>query len=590
MNRFTPAAVHATALALALAAAATTVFAQKTWVNAPTFGPAASESAVNPGVDLTDILPAGMTRNIGGWDWLGEDRIVFTHWEWKPPAAPTGEIWTLDGVKSHDKAKIIPRRYWSGALREPLGVKVVGGEVYVAVKFALLKLVDADRNGIAEDTVQIAAFPHKREPEETWNHYSMDVKHKGGFFYVALPSETVAYGYPGYPVMPTRGTVARIDPARKSVEYLITGLRTPDGLGWGPDSALFVTDNQGAWLPSSKLIHVTGNRFFGLQPVEAGDPSLVESPPAVWMPHGEGSSSPTQPLLLEKGPFAGQFLVGDNVLGFVNRVSLDKVQGEWQGALFHFTGGLTCGVHRLLQNAIGDVYFGGLGSPINTWNVKDKYYGLQVARFNGKLPFEVKEIQSRADGFTLRFSAPVGPSAEDVSSYRLFHWRYQSTKAYGGAKLNNAPLNVTTVTVDPTRTWVHLAVPGLAAGRVVHFQFHRDLQSAEGKGIWTGEAWYTLNRISEVRGLSPTRVEADRRGAPGAADRVLATPRGYALRGPAGAELAVFGLDGRLAWRGRYDAAGTAFLDRDRIRMRAGLHILARGGARTRLWLGGPAD
>ncbi len=458
---------------------------------------------------------------------------------------------------AQDKSKITVKRYFPGNLREPLGVKVVDGEVYVVVKFALLRFTDADKDGIAEDTVKIVDFPHELEPEETGNRYSLDLKYRAGFFYVALPTETRAAGFPGYPVMHGRGTVAKIDPVKKTIEYVATGLRTPDGLGWGPDSALFVTDNQGAWLPSSKLIHVVKNRFFGLQPVEAGDPSLVEYPPAVWMPHGEASSSPTQPMLLDKGRFAGQFLVGDNVLGVVNRVSLEQVAGEFQSALYHFTGGLTCGTHRLLQNASGDVYFGGLGSPTNTWNVKDHYYGMQVARFNGKATFEVRDILSRADGFTLRFTAPAGPSALEAANYRIRQWRYVPTKDYGGPKVDNVSLTVGAITLDATRTLAHIAVTGMKAGSVVDFQFHKDLSSQDAVPLWTGEARYTLNHISAETAPFPTGLR-DAGTLYGTQGIRIAGARGrMSLMLPQGSfsDPELFRLDGSTAARLRVDAA-----------------------------------
>jgi hypothetical protein len=551
------------ALALsAITALAPSTQAQKAWVPVPAFGLSASETTVNPAISLIDILPVGMDKNIGAWDWISDDKVVFTNWIWNFTTTPMSDIWVMDGMKAQDKTKMTVKRYYPGNLREPLGVKVVNGEVYVVVKFALLRFVDADKDGIAEDTVRIVEFPHELEPEETWNHYSIDLKYKDGFFYVALPSETRGAGFPGYPVMHGRGTVAKIDPVKKTIEYVASGLRTPDGLGWGPDGNLFVTDNQGAWLPSSKLIHVTQNRFFGLQPVEAGDPSLVESPPAVWMPHGEGSSSPTQPMLLEKGPFAGQFLIGDNVLGVVNRASLEKVQDEYQGALFHFTGGLTCGVHRLLQNPAGDVYFGGLGSPINTWNVKGKFVGMQAARFNGKANFEVKEILSRADGFTLRFTAPAGESAKDAANYRIRQWRYLPTKAYGGNKLDNVALTVGAITLDASRTLAHIRVGGLKAGSVVDFQFHKDLASQDAQPLWTGEAWYTLNRISAETAPFPAGLKA--LGNMGDTRNIrVSGPSGQAtLFLPAGAftELELAHVDGRTALKLRVGGGGTVGL------------------------------
>lgn len=562
-------------IAALLAGSALPAAAQKAWAAPSTFGLAASEAAVNPGITLSNLLPEGMDKNIGAWDWLTDDKVVFTNWVWNFSVTPMSDIWVLEGMKSQDRSRITVKRYYPGNLREALGVKVVNGEVYVAVKFALLKFTDANKDGVAEDTVRIVEFPHEREPEDTWNCYSLDLKYRDGFFYVALPTETRGAGYPGYPVLHGRGTVAKIDPVKKTIEYIAHGLRTPDGLGWGPDSALFVTDNQGAWLPSSKLIHATGGRFFGLQPVEAGDPDLKETPPAVWMPHGEGSSSPTQPVMLEKGPFAGQMLVGDNVMGLVNRVSLEKVGGEFQGALYHFTGGISCGTHRLLLNPSGDVYLGGLGSPINSWNFKSKYVGMQVARFNGTPAFEVKEILSRADGFVLRFTAPAGASAGDASNYRLRQWRYQPTKEYGGNKLDNVALTVASATLDPTKTFVHLAVAGLSAGRVVDFQFHRDLQSASGQAIWTGEAWYTLNKISAEKGLGTVSLRSPVRASDWA---IVRSAGGIDLEIPEGFdELALLGVDGRALWT-RPAAAGSLRLDRSALPAGMALLELRRAG------------
>lgn len=557
-----PAPTHtlpALTLAVTLLSTIAPAAAQKAWAAPSTFGLAASESSVNPGIDLANLLPEGMDKNIGAWDWLSDDKVVFTNWVWNFSTTPLSDIWVMEGMKTQDRARITVKRYYPGNLREALGVKVVNGEVYVAVKFALLKFTDANKDGIAEDTVRIVEFPNRPEPADGWNNYSLDLKYRGGFFYVALPSQTRGPGLPAYPIMPGRGTVAKIDPVKKTLEYIASGLRTPDGLGWGPDSALFVTDNQGAWLPSSKLIHATGGRFFGLQPVEAGDPSLTETPPAIWMPHGEASSSPTQPVMLEKGPFAGQMLVGDNVLGVVNRVSLEKVAGEFQGALYHFTGGLTCGTHRLLLNPAGDVYLGGLGSPINTWNVKGHYVGMQIARFNGKPGFEVKEILSRADGFTLRFTAPAGVSAGDPANYRLRQWRYQPTKEYGGQKLDNVALTVTAATLDPSKNLVHLAVTGLAPGRVVDFQFHRDLQSESGQSIWTGEAWYTLNKVSTEKGLGSVSL---RPAAAAAAWAIVRLQGGIEMEIPDGyGELRMLAPNGRVLWS-RPARPGTLRLER----------------------------
>jgi hypothetical protein len=264
----------------------------------------------------------------------------------------------------------------------------------------------------------------------------------------------------------------------------------------------------------------------------------------------------------------GQFLVGDNVYGFLNRIALDKVKGEYQGAIFHFTGGLTCGNHRLLLNPNGDVYLGGLGSPINSWNAHGKMFGIQVARFNNKPNFEVKQILSRADGFTLHFSEPVGASAEDITNYRLRQWNYKPTKDYGGPNLNDVPLTLGAITVDPTRTYVHIKVNGLLAGKVVNFQFHKDLTSQAGRAIWTGEGWYTQNQISDITDAFPTGISGVNGSSSGQGIKFTRSLGSYSLFLPKGeySEMSIRLLDGRIVLQRALEHASEVSFSTEELR------------------------
>lgn len=49
-------------------------------------------------------------------------------------------------------------------------------------------------------------------------------------------------------------------------------------------------------------------------------------------------------MLLKKGPFTGQMLFGDVAYGGIQRADLEKVDGEYQGAVFRHTQGLEAGV------------------------------------------------------------------------------------------------------------------------------------------------------------------------------------------------------------------------------------------------------
>jgi len=55
------------------------------------------------------------------------------------------------------------------------------------------------------------------------------------------------------PQIQDRGKVVKISKADGSVEFIASGLRTPNGIGLGPNNEIFVADNQGDWLPSCKI-------------------------------------------------------------------------------------------------------------------------------------------------------------------------------------------------------------------------------------------------------------------------------------------------------------------------------------------------
>ncbi|MCO6763741.1 hypothetical protein KQH43_32100, partial [Streptomyces sp. EL5] len=62
--------------------------------------------------------------------------------------------------------------------------------------------------------------------------------------------------------------------------------------------------------------------------------------PVLWLPQNDIANSPSTPLQLTEGRFAGQMLFGDVTYGGIQRAYLEKVDGEYQGAVFRLTQGL----------------------------------------------------------------------------------------------------------------------------------------------------------------------------------------------------------------------------------------------------------
>ena len=85
--------------------------------------------------------------------------------------------------------------------------------------------------------------------------------YKDGYFYATLATGILPGGASMKPQIPDRGKVVKISKEDGSVEFLAHGLRTPNGIGIGVDGEIFVADNQGDWLPSSKVVHIKKRRL-----------------------------------------------------------------------------------------------------------------------------------------------------------------------------------------------------------------------------------------------------------------------------------------------------------------------------------------
>src|SRR5690606_21026063 len=216
---------------------------------------------------------------------------------------------------------------------------------------------------------------------------------------------------------------------------------------------------------------------------------------AIWLPDAEIGNSPTEPVLMKDGPYAGQLLHGDVTHGGIKRDFLEKVNGEYQGAVFRFSQGFEAGVNRLAWGPDGALYVGGVGM-VGGWSWRNKRYGLQRLVYNGKPTFEMLSVSAKPDGFEIEFTEPLSEEAlKHVDKWQVQQWRYESTEKYGGPKLDLQFLPIRRFYVSDDRTKVSLEIPGLKERHVVYFRLPEDLAAQSGNPLWSSEAWYTLNHI-----------------------------------------------------------------------------------------------
>lgn len=447
----------------------------------PGFG--APVKGIHPSYDLVRIRPDHFRPRVGAMAMTSAGDLLVSTWD------SIGAVFKLSGLALNDTSKIKIKRIASG-LAEPLGLSVVGDQIFVLQKQELTELIDDNSDGVTD---RYRCVDQSFGVTADFHEFSYGLVHHQGQFFGALGLAMRLMSTEQQ--LEDRGTVFSLG-MNQPFTVLARGLRQPNGIGLGPEGALFVTENQGQWVPACKLIEIERDSFYGCQ-FGTGDrfKGRLETLPAVYLPQDEIGNSPTQPLWLRSGPYAGQMLVGDVTQGGIQRICLEKIKGRYQGAVLRFTQGLEAGINRLVVDPAGHIYAGGVGMN-GGWAHQEHQYGLQKLVPNSRTTFEILDIRLTPTGFALRLTSPLHARHHlDTSQIHLNTWYYQATPNYGGPKLNHHTLTINDLKLSADRQEIILTVPGIQEGYVVYFLLSDQWTDQTGHPMWSGEAWYTLKNI-----------------------------------------------------------------------------------------------
>lgn len=452
---------------------------------------------VHPSFTLSQARPQTFTPKVGGMDFLPDGRLVVSTWD------AVGGIYIIENVASGNPATMTAKRIASG-LAEPLGVRVVDGNIYVMQKQEITKLVDSDGDDIIDEYI---ALSNDWEVSPNFHEFGFGLEYKDNHLYATLATAILPGGASAQPQIQDRGKVVKVNIETGDTEFIAHGLRTPNGIGLGPDNEIFVADNQGDWLPSSKILHVSEGDFFGGRSVDfKGTALLKEKAPVVWLPQDEIGNSPSQPSFIDVGPYKGQMIHGEVTHGGIKRVFVEKVNGEYQGALFRFTQGLEAGVNRLRWGPDGALYVGGIGNPGNWQHTGRNWYGLQRLEYNGASTFEMLAIRAKSNGLEIEFTEALREGQGwNASDYEIQQWYYKPTAEYGGPKLGLSSLPIKSVNISEDRKRVFLEITGMKRNHVVYVHLNKMFISEIGHDLWSTESWYTLNNIPSTPGIKTSR-------------------------------------------------------------------------------------
>ncbi|MBS1728304.1 MAG: DUF1080 domain-containing protein [Armatimonadetes bacterium] len=458
---------------------------------------------VHPSFDLTTPRPKDFNPRVGGMDFYPDGRMVMCTWD------PDGAVYEVSGTETGDPSKVKVKKIATG-LSEPLGIKIVGKDIYVFQKGEMTRLRDLDGDGIIDEYYCLC---NGFGVTENFHEFSFGLVYDKGYLYGTLAIGMNAAGRSTEKQNFDRGRVIKVNATTGDYQFVASGLRTPNGISKDAKGRIFITDNQGDWLPSCKLLELTPGAFYGNRSVDPdGMKNTKDVLPICWFPQGEIGNSTSQPASFDYGPYKGQMIVGDVTHGGLKRVFMENVNGRLQGTAFRLTQGLEAGINRVIIGPDKSVYVGGIGSTGNWGQEGKERYGLQRLTYNGKTTFEMLAVRPAKNGAEIELTEPLLDNGLPyyLSDFYVDSWTYVPENTYGGPKVDEKELPVKSLTISKDRKKIFLEFDGVQPNHVLYFKMPSELQAANGDLMWSTEAWSTVNSVPNRTGkVSPAKTVAN---------------------------------------------------------------------------------
>jgi sugar phosphate isomerase/epimerase len=450
-------------------------------------------------------VPANIVLEVSGMDYAADGTLYV--------CTRHGDVWT---VKPSGEWK---RFAWG--MHETMGLCIgKKGQIFVSQRPEITELIDTDGDGVA-DQYNTITDGFSSVPSFHQYTYGLVEDNDGNLCgTLSCTGKTNAEGQPasssGFSSEPFRMWSYKVTPQGEFKPWS-SGLRTANGIGKNMAGDLFSADNQGDWVGSSMIHHLTEGAFHGNAKALKWDKTFTyhENPtkaplevldklrkmPAVYLPHGEWMNSPGAPICDTTagkfGPFAGQMFIGDVLHPNLMRITMEKVKGQYQGACIPFVkaGPLKAGICRLAFSPKGELVVGRVGE--GNWARGAKGKGLQKIVFSGKMPFEIHSLHLVKDGFVLDFTKPVdAKKSVDPKLYKIIEYHYKYHAAYGSPKTDTKPITVTAVELSADRKRAFLKIDKLTPRKIYEFKLP-GLVDESGQKLRQHQAYYTLNELAD---------------------------------------------------------------------------------------------
>jgi hypothetical protein len=353
----------------------------------------------------------------GGLDFVTPDRALL--------GSVSGDAWLVSGLQ--DAAGELRWKRFATGLYQPLGIKIVNGQVFVLGRDQVTRLHDLNGDDEAD---HYENFNNEVLVGENFHSFMLNLEtdSRGNFYF--------AQGAPWPPEIQTRhqGLLFQLSPDGRTLRPFADGLRGPNGLVIGPDDRMIYTDNEGHWLPTCSVQWVREGGFHGMKPtahLHREMPPDFEKP-ICWIPH-DVDNSPGSPVWIQSkrwGPLDGRLLLTSYGKANLSILSMENVGGALQGGTARLPLRFASGLIRARMNPHDQhLYVCGM-SVWQTVGVEPG--GLYRVRYTGRPLHTLLESRVRPNGIELVFSDPLDPKeAGDPQNFSIEQWNYRWIPRYG---------------------------------------------------------------------------------------------------------------------------------------------------------------
>jgi len=403
-----------------------------------------------------------------------------------------GDVWRVEGLNDENALNAQWFRIAAG-LFQPLGIKLVDGEIFVTCRNQLVRLHDLNGDGEMD---YHEAFNSDHQVTQHFHEFAMglQVDADGNFYY----AKSARHARP--PLVPHHGTLLKVSHDGERTEILANGFRAANGVCINPDGSFIVTDQEGHWNPMNRLNWVyPDGRFYGNMwsygaPDDSSDSAMER--PLAWVDKGF-DRSPSELLWIDSpswGPLDGKLLNLSYGHGRLEIVPHEIVNGQPQGGLQRLpipdfpTGTMRGRFHP--QN--GHLYLCGMSA----WGTAQLhqaggFYRIRKTDSPAHLPIGLRASEQEVE---IEFSDPLAQLSPEMlrDSIIVRTWALKRTANYGSAHYDKKEIEVTGASLSPHGKILRLKIPDLEPVWQMSIKYY--LMGANGEPV-EGEIQNTIHEI-----------------------------------------------------------------------------------------------